>query len=66
MAGEFLAELEASGAAGSGAVLRGIIFGMPRDRENWTGIDVGFCSMVEIAAAAGPVAGQRGCSLLGP
>jgi hypothetical protein len=49
----FLASLEASGGDGSGAALRNMILGMPRDWDRWTGIHVGFCSMLEIAAASG-------------
>ena len=50
---KYLADVEAKGSDGGGFELRNVIFGMPRDFESWTGVHVGFCSMVEIAAVAG-------------
>jgi hypothetical protein len=50
---KYLADVEAEGSHGSGFELKNVILGMPRDWDSWTGVHVGFCSMVEIAAVAG-------------
>lgn len=50
---KYLADIEAENSDGGGFVLRNVILGMPRDFDSWTGVHVGFCAMMEVAAVAG-------------